>query len=133
MNNPELAEILLQKISNLDERVSGYVELSGQQWKRINEDIEELKKITKSTETQAIKTNSRVTKIEDKLPYMDNKIQRVETFQEHCPLPDLENKLKFFLFFREHYKVLLPSVGALLGALLVVYTLLMAFVERING
>ena len=133
MNNPELAEILLEKISNLDEKVNDFSTLSRNHWERINKDIDELKIITKSTEQQAIKTNSRVNKLEDKLPYMDNKIQRVETFQEHCPLPDLENKLKFFLFFREHYKVLFPSVGALLGALLVVYTLLMAFVERING
>lgn len=133
MNNPELAEILLEKISNLDEKVNDFSTLSRNHWERINKDIDELKTITKSTEQQAIKTNSRVTKIEDKLPYMDNKIAKIETYQEHCPLPDLENKLKFFLFFREHYKVLLPSVGGLLGALLVVYTLLMALVERIAG
>lgn len=133
MNNPELADILLEQIRNLNERVSGFIDLSGQQWKRINADIEELKDITKSTEKQAILTNSRVNKLEDKLPYMDAKIIKVENYQEHCPLPELENKLKFFLFFRENYKVLLPSIGAFIGALLVVYTLLMALVERISG
>ena len=133
MNNPELAEILLQKISNLDERVSGYVELSGHQWKQINKDIEELKEITKSTEKQAYLTNSRVNKLEDKLPYMDAKVTRIQTYQEHCPLPELESKLRFFLFFRAHYKVLLPGFGALVGALLVAYTLLMALAERIAG
>ena len=126
-------EILLEIISNLDEKVNDFSTLSRIHWERINKDIDDLKIITKSTEQQAIKTNSRVNKLEDKLPYMDNKIQRVETFQEHCPLPDLEYKLKIFLFFREHYKVLLPSVGGLLGALLVVYTLLMALVDRIAG
>lgn len=133
MNNPELADILVEQISNLNERVSGFIDLSGQQWKRINSDIEELKDITKSTEKQAILTNSRVNKLEDKLPYLDAKIIKVENYQEHCPVPELQDKLKFFLFFRDNYKVLLPSVGALLGALLVVYTLLMALVERISG
>ena len=133
MNNPELADILLEQISNLNERVSGFIDLSGQQWKRINADIEELKDITKSTEKQAILTNSRVNKIEDKLPYTEERLNKMEVYQEHCPVPELQDKLKFFLFFRENYKVLLPSIGAFIGALLVVYTLLMAFVERING
>ena len=57
MNNPELAEILLEKISNLDEKVNDFSTLSRIHWERINKDIDELKIITKSTEQQAIKTN----------------------------------------------------------------------------
>lgn len=133
MNNPELAEILLEKISNLDEKVNDFSTLSRNHWDRINKDIDELKVITKSTEQQAIKTNSRVNKLEDKLPYTEARLKKMETYQEHCPVTELQDKLKFFLFFRDNYKVLLPSIGGLLGALLVVYTLLMALVERIAG
>lgn len=133
MNNPELADIILDKISNLDHKINDFSEFSKSYWTRINGDIDELKEITRRTENQATLTNSRVTKLEDKMPYIDDRLIGVEAFQEHCPMPELEGKLKFFLFFREHYKVLVPSVGALLGVLLAVYTLLMALVERIAG
>ena len=124
MMSKEFQDILMEKLSNLDTKVNDFIAFSKLNLEQINDDVSELKKITKSTEKQAILTNSRVNKLEDK-------VVDVKQYRADCPGAALRDDLTFVLFFKKNYKVLLPSMGAFFGALFVAYSLLTALVERI--
>lgn len=111
----EIHDILMEKLNNIDIKVNDFSTFARANFKSINEDITELKATTKRVEKQATLTNSRVTKLEDTA----------------INVKEFEDKMKFVLFFREHYKVLIPGIGAFTGAMVVAYTVISYLIEKL--
>ena len=120
----EWKDVLFEKINNLDDKLNDFASFTKENMVKVNEDIKEIKVITTQTREQATITNSRVFKLE-------HRADKVDAFQSSCPGLELKDKMKFALFIREHYKVLLPAIGGFVGALAVVYTLLMALIGNV--
>jgi len=120
----DVQEILMEKLNNIDMKVNDFSEFARANFKSINSDISELKATTKSTEKQATLTNSRVNKLEDK-------VVDVKEYRATCPGVALEEKLRFALFFRQNYKILIPGFGIFTGAVVAAYSVITYLIEKL--
>ncbi len=109
---------LLEKIENLNNELTGFIELSREQFTGINAQVEEIRR-------QTTATNGKVSNLTERM-------EDVEAFNRNCPAMNLEESLEKFknemtvwIFFSKHWK----SVAAFLGIMAGSYAALSGFVD----